>query len=78
VISDDENTSSQACRRKNARQRCSPRTPMHIEHEYFRCGAWTYVAAPDVHRTKGFSFTAKPRTASLSPARRAGDDMTAV
>jgi hypothetical protein len=54
VISDDENTSSQACRRKNARQRCSPRTPMHIEHEYFRCGAWTYVSAPDVHRTRGF------------------------
>ena len=47
VISADEKTSIQARRRKHATQRCRPRTPMHVEHEYFRCGAWTYIAALD-------------------------------
>jgi hypothetical protein len=27
---------------------------MHVEHEYFRCGAWTYIAALDVHRARVF------------------------
>jgi DDE superfamily endonuclease len=52
VISADEKTSIQARRRKHATQRCRPRTPMHVEHEYFRCGAWTYIAALDVHRAR--------------------------
>jgi integrase len=47
VISADEKTSIQARRRKHATQTCRPRTPMHVEHEYFRCGAWTYIAALD-------------------------------
>jgi hypothetical protein len=27
---------------------------MHVEHEYSRCGAWTYIAALDVHRARVF------------------------
>ena len=54
VISADEKTSIQARRRKHATQRCRPRTPMHVEHEYFRCGAWTYIAALDVHHARVF------------------------
>jgi hypothetical protein len=54
VISADEKTSIQARRRKHATQRCRPGTPMRVEHEYFRCGAWTYIAALDVHRAKVF------------------------
>jgi transposase len=27
---------------------------MHVEHEYFRMGAWTYLAAWDVHRARIF------------------------
>src|SRR5207248_7373554 len=50
----DEKTSIQARRRKHATQCCRPRTPMHVEHEYFRCGAWTYIAALDVHRARVF------------------------
>ena len=54
VISADEKTSIQARRRKHPTQSCRPRTPMHVEHEYFRCGAWTYIAALDVHRARVF------------------------
>ena len=54
VISADEKTSIQARRRKQATKTCRPRTPMHVEHEYFRCGAWTYIAALDVHRARVF------------------------
>src|SRR5207248_6735582 len=50
----DEKTSIQARRRKHATQCCRPRTPMHVEHEYKRCGAWAYLAALDVHRAKVF------------------------
>jgi hypothetical protein len=54
VISADEKTSIQARRRKHATQACRPRTPMHVEHEYFRCGAWTYIAGLDVHHARIF------------------------
>jgi DDE superfamily endonuclease len=54
VISADEKTSIQARRRKHTTQNCRPRTPMHVEHEYFRCGAWTYIAALDVHHARIF------------------------
>ena len=54
VISADEKTSIQACRRKHPTQTCRPRTPMHVEHEYFRGGAWTYIAALDVHHARIF------------------------
>jgi hypothetical protein len=52
VISADEKTSIQARRRKHPTQNCRARTPMHVEHEYFRCGAWTYIAALDVHHAR--------------------------
>ena len=52
VISADEKTSIQARHRKHATQGCRPRTPMYVEHEYARCGAWTYIAALDVHRAR--------------------------
>ena len=54
VISADEKTSIQARRRKHATQNCRPRTPMYVEHEYSRCGAWTYIAALDVHHARVF------------------------
>ena len=54
VISADEKTSIQARRRKHATQTCRSRTPRHVEHEYFRCGAWAYIAAMDVHHARIF------------------------
>ena len=54
VISADEKTSIQARRRKHATQTCRPRSPMRVEHEYFRCGAWTYIAGLDVHHARIF------------------------
>jgi hypothetical protein len=54
VISADEKTSIQARRRKHATQNCRPRKPMRVEHEYFREGAWVYIAALDVHHARVF------------------------
>ena len=54
VISADEKTSIQARRRKHPSRTCRPRLPMQVEHEYQRCGAWTYLAALDVHRARVF------------------------
>jgi hypothetical protein len=53
VISADEKTSIQARRRKQPTLPASTR-PLRVEHEYFREGAWTYLAAWDVHRAKVF------------------------
>lgn len=38
-----------------------PGRPMRIEHEYFRTGALTYLAAWDVHRAKLFG-RCEPKT----------------
>lgn len=54
VISADEKTSIQARRRKHPTRACRPRTAMRVEHEYFRCGAWAYIAALDVHHARIF------------------------
>ena len=54
VISADEKTSIQARRRKHATQKCRPSTPMRVEHEYTRCGAWAYIAGLDVHHARIF------------------------
>lgn len=54
VISADEKTSIQARRRKHPTRACRPRLPMQVEHEYHRCGAWTYLAALDVHHARVF------------------------
>jgi transposase len=54
VISADEKTSVQARRRKHPTLAPASARPMRVEHEYFRGGAWTYLAAWDVHRAKVF------------------------
>jgi hypothetical protein len=54
VISADEKTSVQARRRKQPTLQVASGRPMRVEHEYFREGAWTYLAAWDVHRAKLF------------------------
>jgi transposase len=54
VISADEKTSVQARRRKQPTLPPAPQRAMRVEHEYFRQGAWTYLAAWDVHRAKLF------------------------
>jgi hypothetical protein len=54
VISADEKTSIQARRRKQPTLPPGPHRPIRVEHEYFREGAWTYLAAWDVHRAKVF------------------------
>jgi hypothetical protein len=50
VISADEKPSLQARRRKHPTLAPGPARPMRVEHEYFRTGALTYLAAWDVHR----------------------------
>ena len=54
VISADEKTSIQARRRKQPTLPPAPRRPTRVESEYFREGAWVYLAAWDVHRAKIF------------------------
>jgi transposase len=54
VISADEKTSIQARRRKQPTLPPAPRRPTRVESEYFRGGAWVYLAAWDVHRAKVF------------------------
>jgi len=54
VISADEKTSVQARRRKQPTLAGASGRPTRVEHEYFREGAWTYLAAWDVHRAKLF------------------------
>jgi hypothetical protein len=54
VISADEKSSIQARRRKQPTKPPAPNRPTRVEHEYFREGAWTYLAAWDVHRAKVF------------------------
>jgi hypothetical protein len=54
VLSADEKTSIQARRRRHATYPVQPGSPMKVEHEYIRCGAWAYIAALDVHRAKLF------------------------
>ena len=54
VLSADEKTSIQARSRRHVTLPTAPSTPMKVEHEYKRCGAWAYLAALDVHRAKVF------------------------
>lgn len=54
VLSADEKTSIQARRRRHRTLPTRPASPMKIEHEYTRCGAWAYLAALDVHRGRVF------------------------
>jgi hypothetical protein len=54
VLSTDEKTSIQARKRRHKTLPTEPDSPMKVEHEYTRCGAWAYIAALDVHRFKLF------------------------
>jgi hypothetical protein len=54
VVSADEKTSIQARARLHPTLPARPHQPMKVEHEYERRGAWTYLAAWDVHRAKVF------------------------
>ncbi len=54
VISADEKTSIQARIRKHPTASPCSGEPMKVEHEYTRGGAWTYLAAWDVHRARIF------------------------
>lgn len=61
VLSADEKTSIQARRRRHPVLPPQPNSPMKVEHEYRRCGAWAYLAALDVHRARIFG-RCEPRT----------------
>jgi hypothetical protein len=54
VLSADEKTSIQARNRRHPSYPTQPHSPMKVEHEYKRLGAWAYLAALDVHRMKLF------------------------
>jgi hypothetical protein len=54
VISADEKSSIQGRRRKQPTLAPAPGRSTRGEHEYFREGAWTYLAAWGVHRAKVF------------------------
>ena len=54
VLCADEKPSIQARRRKHPPLPARPGHPIRVEHEYERAGAWTYLAAWDVHRAKLF------------------------
>jgi len=54
VLSADEKTSIQARSRRHVSYPTQSDSPMKIEHEYKRLGAWAYLAALDVHRMKLF------------------------
>ncbi len=68
VLSADEKTSIQARRRCHPTQPPGPGTPMRVEHEYDRGGAWAYHAAWDVHRAKVFG--ACSLTSGIAPFDR--------
>ena len=54
VLCADEKTSIQARARRHVSYPTQPNSPMKVEHEYKRLGAWAYLAVLDVHRTKLF------------------------
>jgi len=54
VLCADEKTSIQARRRRHRTYPARPGSPIKVEHEYKRCGAWAYLAALDVHQIKLF------------------------
>ena len=61
VVSVDEKPSLQARCRKHPTLAPGPARPMRVEHEYFRMGALTYLAAWDVHHAKLFG-RCEPKT----------------
>lgn len=73
VISADEKTSIQARRRCHPTLPTRPGSPMRLEHEYERKGAWAYLAGLDVHRMKLFG-RCEQRT-GIAPFRRLVDSV---
>jgi hypothetical protein len=63
-----EKTSIQARRRKQPTLPVAAGRTMRVEHESFREGAWTYLAACDVHRAKIFGHCTKKN--GIAPADR--------
>ncbi len=74
VISADEKTSIQARRRKQPTLPLAPHRSTRVENEYFREGAWVYLAAWDVHRAKVFG-RCEPQNGIASVARLVGEVM---
>jgi DDE superfamily endonuclease len=65
----------QARRRKQPTLAPAPGRFTRVEHEYFREGAWTYLAAGDVHRAKVFGRCEKK--SGIAPVdRRIGEVMS--
>jgi len=75
VICADEKTSIQARRRKQPTLPLAPNRPTYVEHEYFRMGAWTYLAAWDVHRAVVFG-RCEPKTGKAAFGRLVDDVMS--
>jgi hypothetical protein len=75
VISADEKPSLQARRRKHPTLAPGPARPMRVEHEYFRTGALTYLAAWDVHHAKLFG-RCEPKTTIAAVDRLVEQVMT--
>ena len=75
VISADEKPSLQARRRKHPTLAPGPARPMRVEHEYFRMGALTYLAAWDVHRATLFG-RCEPKTTMAAVDRLVAQVMT--
>ena len=73
VICADEKTSIQARRRKQPTLPLAPNRPTYVEHEYFRMGAWTYLAAWDVHRARVFGRCEVK--SGIAPVNRLADEV---
>jgi hypothetical protein len=73
VLSADEKTSIQARHRCHRTLPALPGSPMKVEHEYERCGAWAYIAALDVHRAKLFGRC--ERNTGIAPFDRLVDQV---
>ena len=73
VISTDEKTSIQARLRIHPSLPTRPGESMRVEHEYARGGAWAYLAALDVHRTKVFGRC--EATTGIAPFERLVDQV---
>ena len=75
VVSADEKPSIQARRRLHASGPPAPSRPIRVEHEYERKGAWTYLAAWDVHRAKVFG-RCEPKS-GIAPFERLVEEVMA-
>jgi hypothetical protein len=73
VLSADEKTSIQARHRLHRSLPTHPCSPMKVEHEYKRCGAWALIAAMDVHRAKFFGRC--ERKSGIAPFDRLVDQV---